>query len=128
MQLRHISPRSSDWMDAMDEGAGGAGLGEAGARRAGEAAPGDAATGTATPTGAGARQRGRSHGSRLRADVGLEVGDEDLGRAILGAPGLGQRWATSFIRIENTSGVCPGDPAKPDRQLTVASVPVLART
>jgi hypothetical protein len=25
MQLRHISPRSSDWMDAMDEGAGGRG-------------------------------------------------------------------------------------------------------
>ncbi len=23
MQLRHISPRSSDWMDAMDEGGGG---------------------------------------------------------------------------------------------------------
>ena len=22
MQLRHISPRSSDWVDAMDEGAG----------------------------------------------------------------------------------------------------------
>jgi hypothetical protein len=25
MQLRHISPRSSDWMDAMDEGGGGRG-------------------------------------------------------------------------------------------------------
>jgi hypothetical protein len=25
MQLRHISPRSIDWMDAMDEGAGGRG-------------------------------------------------------------------------------------------------------
>lgn len=25
MQLRHISPRSSDWMDAMDEGSGGRG-------------------------------------------------------------------------------------------------------
>ena len=25
MHLRHISPRSSDWMDAMDEGAGGRG-------------------------------------------------------------------------------------------------------
>jgi hypothetical protein len=25
MQLRHISPRSSDWMDAMDEGAGSRG-------------------------------------------------------------------------------------------------------
>jgi hypothetical protein len=25
MQLRHISPRSSDWVDAMDEGAGGRG-------------------------------------------------------------------------------------------------------
>jgi hypothetical protein len=25
MQLRHISPRSSDWMDAMDEEAGGRG-------------------------------------------------------------------------------------------------------
>ena len=25
MQLRHISPRSIDWMDAMDEGSGGHG-------------------------------------------------------------------------------------------------------
>jgi hypothetical protein len=25
MQLRHISPRSSDWKDAMDEGMGGRG-------------------------------------------------------------------------------------------------------
>ena len=25
MQLRHISPRSIDWMDAMDEGGGGRG-------------------------------------------------------------------------------------------------------
>ena len=25
MQLRHISPRSSDWKDAMDEGEGGRG-------------------------------------------------------------------------------------------------------
>jgi hypothetical protein len=25
MQLRHISPRSIDWMDAMDEGSGGRG-------------------------------------------------------------------------------------------------------
>lgn len=25
MHLRHISPRSSDWMDAMDEGSGGRG-------------------------------------------------------------------------------------------------------
>ena len=25
MQLRHISPRSSDWMDAMDEGGGSRG-------------------------------------------------------------------------------------------------------
>jgi hypothetical protein len=25
MHLRHISPRSIDWMDAMDEGAGGRG-------------------------------------------------------------------------------------------------------
>jgi hypothetical protein len=25
MQLRHISPRSIDWVDAMDEGAGGQG-------------------------------------------------------------------------------------------------------
>ena len=25
MQLRHISPRSIDWVDAMDEGAGGNG-------------------------------------------------------------------------------------------------------
>jgi hypothetical protein len=25
MQLRHISPRSSDWMDAMDEGGGARG-------------------------------------------------------------------------------------------------------
>ena len=25
MQLRHISPRSSDWVDAMDEGLGGRG-------------------------------------------------------------------------------------------------------
>ena len=25
MQLRHISPRSIDWVDAMDEGAGGTG-------------------------------------------------------------------------------------------------------
>ena len=25
MQLRHISPRSIDWVDAMDEGAGGRG-------------------------------------------------------------------------------------------------------
>jgi hypothetical protein len=25
MQLRHISPRSSDWVDAMDEGRGGQG-------------------------------------------------------------------------------------------------------
>ena len=25
MQLRHISPRSIDWVDAMDEGSGGAG-------------------------------------------------------------------------------------------------------
>jgi hypothetical protein len=25
MQLRHISPRSSEWKDAMDEGAGGRG-------------------------------------------------------------------------------------------------------
>ena len=25
MQLRHISPRSIDWVDAMDEGAGGSG-------------------------------------------------------------------------------------------------------
>jgi hypothetical protein len=25
MQLRHISPRSTDWMDAMDEGGGGRG-------------------------------------------------------------------------------------------------------
>jgi hypothetical protein len=25
MQLRHISPRSSDWMDAMDEESGGRG-------------------------------------------------------------------------------------------------------
>jgi hypothetical protein len=25
MQLRHISPRSSDWVDAMDEGSGGRG-------------------------------------------------------------------------------------------------------
>ncbi len=25
MTLRHISPRSIDWMDAMDEGAGGRG-------------------------------------------------------------------------------------------------------
>lgn len=25
MHLRHISPRSSDWKDAMDEGAGGRG-------------------------------------------------------------------------------------------------------
>jgi hypothetical protein len=25
MQLRHISPGSSDWLDAMDEGAGGRG-------------------------------------------------------------------------------------------------------
>lgn len=25
MQLRHISPRSSDWVDAMDEGSGGQG-------------------------------------------------------------------------------------------------------
>lgn len=27
MHLRHISPRSSDWMDAMDEEAGGRGWG-----------------------------------------------------------------------------------------------------
>jgi hypothetical protein len=25
MQLRHISPRSTDWMDAMEEGGGGRG-------------------------------------------------------------------------------------------------------
>jgi len=25
MQLRHISPRSIDWVDAMDEGGGGSG-------------------------------------------------------------------------------------------------------
>jgi hypothetical protein len=25
MHLRHISPRSTDWMDAMDEGSGGRG-------------------------------------------------------------------------------------------------------
>ena len=25
MQLRHISPRSIDWVDAMDEGSGGSG-------------------------------------------------------------------------------------------------------
>ena len=42
--------------------------------------------------------------------------------------GLSVALGVSFTRIEKTSGVWPGEPAKPDRQLTVASVPVLART
>ena len=35
---------------------------------------------------------------------------------------------TSFMSKENTNGFCPGAPATPDRQLTLARVPVLART
>jgi hypothetical protein len=30
--------------------------------------------------------------------------------------------------IEKMSGILPGEPAKPDKQLTFASVPVFART
>jgi hypothetical protein len=34
----------------------------------------------------------------------------------------------SFMRMEKMRGTRPGEPAKPERQLTLASVPVFART
>ncbi len=86
MQLRHISPRSIDWMDAMDEGAGGRGWEKLAPEertkllrdRQGEPAGG----GTErveqfVGTSAGAR------GRLLRERVAFQVGDQDLRRAIL---------------------------------------------
>ncbi len=91
MQLRHISPRSSDWMDAMDEGGGG--------RWWEKLAPEErekllrerreaSGSSRAAATRAGAGRVCERRGSGLGADVGLEIGDEELGGAVLCAPSV----------------------------------------
>ena len=87
MQLRHISPRSTDWMDAMEEGAGGRGWEKL--------APEEQIKllrERRDEEGGGREGGGRGSGSGrsgLVDDVALEVGDQDLGRAVLRVASLG---------------------------------------
>ena len=88
MQLRHISPRSSDWMDAMDEGAGGRGW-EKLAPEEREKLLKDRRDEDGDLTARRPEQQ-RRPGSGLRVGVAFQVGDEDFGRAILRAARVGR--------------------------------------
>ena len=86
MLLRHISPRSTDWMDAMDEGSGGRGweklAPEEQAKLLRERPRDGEGWSTARRAAPGAS------GRLLRDGVAFEVGDQDLRRAILRAAGV----------------------------------------
>ena len=88
MLLRHISPRSTDWMDAMDEGSGGRGweklAPEEQAKLLRERPRGPSEAERELES----RQRAPSgaSGRLLRDGVAFEIGDQDLRGAILRAP------------------------------------------
>ena len=92
MQLRHISPRSTDWMDAMDEGSGGRGWEKLAPEERAKLLRERARASRARSAGRAAWSgRLRSAGRRVAAGyfatcVAFEVGDQDLRGAILRAP------------------------------------------
>ena len=105
MHLRHISPRSSDWKDAMDEGDGGRGWERLAPEERekllqerrdddgdlkSEPMTGSADVGSALDACESARRRHEIDGRLWWCRVAFEVGDEDLRRAILSATGLGR--------------------------------------
>ena len=81
-----------------------------------------------SPAARGEVVSGQRHGERgyLTSDGSRKATSAAAMRSWAARAAIGD--ATSFIRMEKMSGLLPGAPTIPDKQLTLASVPVLART